>query len=569
MKFSEFKYVRPDIDKTLSEFKRLIEKFELADSAEEETEVIIRINRLRDNFSSMQTIAYINYSNDTNNKMFEDEQDYFDTNEPFYEDTLNDYFRSLLNSKFREKLTDKFGKHLFEIAEIASKCSDHRIVEEKQKENHLCSEYMKLKATAKISFDGKERNLQDLEPFMESTDRDVRIKSFKAYWKFYSDNADELNNVFDKLVKLRNEMGQKLGYNNFKELGYSRMERLDYNEDMVKNFRESIKKYIVPLSMKLREKQRKRLSLDKLMVYDLFIQFTTGNATPKGDPAWIIEKSRQMFDEFSENTSEFFNFMINNDLMDVVNRSGKDPGGFCSYIPDYKSPYIFSNMNGTHSDVRILNHEAGHAFQAFQSRNSDVIEYRSPSSDACEIHSMSMEFLTYPWMNIFFEEDTDKFKYEHLMDSVNFLPYGVLVDDFQHWIYENPDAQPAERNSKWREMEKEYMPHLNYGDIDFLEKGGRWQKQAHIYEIPFYYIDYCLAMVCAFQFWSKAIHNGTGDDYKNEVKRYIDLCNNGGSAPFLELLKSAGLESPFEEDVIKKLAGEIENYLDSIDDSKF
>ena len=568
MKFSEIKYIRPDVDKTLSEFKRLIERFEQADSAEAETDVIISINRLRDNFSTMETIAYINYTNDTNNKMYEEEQEYFDTNEPYYEDSLNDYYRSLLNCKFREKLTDKFGKHLFEIAEIASKCSDHRIVEEKQKENHLCSEYMKLKATAKISFEGKERNLQELEPFMESTDRDVRIKAFKAYWNFYSENAGELNNVFDKLVKLRNEMGQKLGYSNFKELGYSRMERLDYNEDMVKKFRESIKKYIVPLSMKLREKQRNRLGLDKLMVYDLFIQFTTGNATPKGDPAWIIEKSRQMFDEFSESTSEFFNFMIDNELMDVVNRSGKDPGGYCSYIPDHKSPYIFSNMNGTHSDVRILNHEAGHAFQAFQSRNSDVIEYRSPSSDACEIHSMSMEFLTYPWMNIFFEEDTDKFKYEHLMDRVNFLPYGVLVDDFQHWIYENPDASPSDRNSKWREMEKDYMPHLNYGDIDFLEKGGRWQKQAHIYESPFYYIDYCLAQVCAFQFWSKAIHNGSVDNYQNEVKRYIDLCNMGGSAPFLELLKSAGLDSPFEEDVIKKLAGEIENYLDSIDDSK-
>ncbi len=569
MKYSEFKYIRPDINKTLNEFKSLIERFELADTAESETGIIKEINRLRDNFETMKSIAYINYSIDTTNKIFEEEQEYFDTCEPLYEDTGNDFYKSLMKSKFRDKLTETFGRHLFDIAQINVKCSDHRIVEEMQKENHLCSEYMKLKATAKISFEGKDRNLQDLEPFMESKDRDVRIKAFKAYWNFYSENAGELDNVFDKLVKLRNEMSLKMGYKNFKELGYSRMMRIDYNEGMVKNFRENIKKYIVPLSMKLRERQRNRLGLDKLMVYDLFIQFTNGNATPKGDPAWIIEKSKKMFDEFSENTSVFFNFMINNELMDVINRKGKDPGGFCDYIPDYKSPFIFSNMNGTHSDVRILTHEAGHAFQAYESRNSDVIEYRSPSSDACEIHSMSMEFLTYPWMDMFFKEDTSKFKFKHLMDSVYFLPYGVLVDDFQHWVYENPDASSKERNSKWRAMEKEYMPHLNYGDIVFLEEGGRWQKQSHIYEAPFYYIDYCLAMVCAFQFWSKAIHNGAGDNYKNEVKRYIDLCKMGGSAPFLEQLKSAGLESPFGEDVIKKLSGEIENYLDSVDDSEF
>lgn len=568
MKYSEFKYVRPDTEKTLKEFSMLIDDFEKAQTAEDETDIIKKINDLWDYINTMRSIANINYSNNTLNKSFEEEQEYFDSNTPLYEDMNNRYCKSLLKSKFRDKLTEKYGKHLFDIAKITIKSSDHRIVEEMQKENHLCSEYMKLRAGAKIHFEGEERNLQDMEPFMESTDRETRKNAFHAYWKFYSDNAEEFNNIYDKLVKLRNEMGLKMGYKNFIELGYSRMQRIDYTEEMVDKFRENIKKYVVPVSMKLRERQRKRLGLDRLMVYDLFTQFTNGNAKPKGKPDWILKKGKQMYDEFAESTSLFYNFMMENELMDVESRKGKDLGGFCDYIPGYQSPYIFSNMNGTHGDITVLTHEAGHAYQAFESRNIEIPEYRSPSSDACEIHSMSMEFLTYPWMILFFEEDTDKFKFEHLMECISFLPYGVMVDDFQHWIYKNPEATPIERNLQWREMEKVYMPHLNYGDIEFLEKGGRWQKQAHIYEMPFYYIDYCLAQVCAFQFWSKAIHNDRNGEYKNEVKRYIDLCKRGGSEPFLGLVKYAGLESPFEEKVIKRLINEIEEYLDGIDDTK-
>lgn len=569
MKYSEFKYVRPDIDKTIQDFSNYIQKFDKARTAEEESEVIDLVNELRNNFDTMKALAYINYSNDTLNKSFEEEQEYFDNCSPMYEDINNRYYRSLLKSNFRDELVKKYGNLLFDIAAITIKSSDHRIVQEMQKENHLCSEYMKLRAGAKINFEGEIRNLQEMEPFMESTDREIRKNAFHDYWKFYSDNAEEFDEIYDKLVKLRNEMGLKMGYKNFIELGYARMQRLDYTEDMVDGFRENIKKYFVPVVNKLRERQRIRLGLDKLMVYDLFSQFKSGNATPKGNPEWILNKGKQMYDEFSESTSEFYNFMLENELMDVENRKGKDLGGFCSYIPGYKSPYIFSNMNGTHGDITVLTHEAGHAYQAFESRNIDMPEYRSPSSDACEIHSMSMEFLTYPWMNLFFEEDTDKFKFEHIMECISFLPYGVLVDDFQHWIYKNPDATPVERKLQWREMEKTYMPHLDFGEIEFLEKGGRWQKQAHIYEMPFYYIDYCLAQICAFQFWSRAIHNGDKNgNYQKSVEEYISLCKKGGTKLFLELVKETGLGSPFDESIIKSLAAELEIYIDNIDDSK-
>ncbi len=562
------KYEKPDIVETGKTLSKLITDFKNASSFIEADKIMDQINVIRNDFESMKIIAFINYSNDTNNISFTDEQDYFDSNYPLFTDYVMEYYKALVKSGYRKELSEKYGAHLFEIAEISLRSFDQVIIDDMQKENHLASEYMKLKASAKIMFKDKELNLQELEPYMESKDRSLRKEAFSAYWKFFGDNKEEFDKLFDKLVYLRNDMAVKMGYKNYVELGYAKMKRMDYNEEMVNKFRENVKKYIVPLAEKLREKQRKRLGLDKLMVHDLFYQFSTGNPTPKGDPEWIVDQGKKMYDELSSDTREFYDFMFENDLMNVFSRKGKADMGYCEYIPKYKSPYIFANMNGTDDDITVLTHEAGHAFQAYASRNFHFKEYTEPTMESAEVHSMSMEFLTYPWMNLFFKEDTDKFKYSHLNGAVNFLPYGVMVDDFQHWIYNNPEATPDERKFKWREMEKVYMPHLNYGEIDFLEKGGRWQKQGHIYESPFYYIDYCLAQICAFQFWSRAIHNGNGE-FKKALEDYIKLCEAGGSRSFLDLLKLANLESPFEEGVIKKVVNEIETYIDSLDDSAF
>ena len=559
-------YIRPDIAEVEKEMRELINKFINAASFVEADQLMNSINIIRNEFDSMKIIAFINYSNDTNNKNFIAEQDYFDNNYPLFNDFVFNYYKALTGSSFKKELTEKYGNHLFEIADISLKSFCHEIIEDMQKENHLCSEYVKLKASAKINFDGKELNLQELEPYMESVDRDIRHKAFIAYWKFFDDNSKVLDEIFDKLVYLRHDMAIKMGYKNYKELGYARMKRMDYNEIMVTGFRNDIKKYIVPLAEKLRVKQSKRLGFDKLMVYDLFLQFISGNATPKGDPVWVVEKGKIMYDELSAETREFYDFMFDNELMNVFSRKGKADMGYCEYIPKYKSPYIFANMNGTDDDITVLTHEAGHAFQAYESRNFHFKEYTEPTMETAEIHSMSMEFLTYPWMNLFFENETDKFKFSHLNGTVNFLPYGVMVDEFQHWVYENPSAKPSERNTKWRKLEKIYMPHLNYGEIDYLEKGGRWQKQGHIYEMPFYYIDYCLAQVCAFQFWSKAIHNENGE-FETVMKKYTELCGKGGSKPFLELIKETDLKSPFDENVVKNLSEEIEEYIDSVDDS--
>ncbi|MEO8446965.1 MAG: M3 family oligoendopeptidase, partial [bacterium] len=434
MKYSEMKYERPDLTETGKEFKKLVAELKTAESFQSADEIMIRINDLRNSFDTMRVMAFINYSLDTNNEQFIKEQDYFDNNVPLFADLTNDYFAALTTSSFKNNFIEKYGKQLIAISEMVMKSFNPEIVEQLQKENHLNSEYTKLKASAKIMFDGKERNLQELNPYMESPDRETRKKAFEAYWGFFSDNKENFDVVFDKLVALRNEMAVKLGFKDFIEMGYARMKRIDYDFEMVKKFRENVKKYLVPLSVKLREKQKKRIGVDKLMAYDINIQFSKGNAVPKGNPEWIMNNGKIMYKELSGETAEFYDFMMDNDLMDVYSRKGKADMGYCEYISDYRSPYIFANMNGTEDDITVLTHEAGHAFQAYSSRDLEFKEYTEPTMETAEIHSMSMEFLTYPWMNLFFEVDTDKFKFSHLNNAIYFLPYGVLVDEFQHWV---------------------------------------------------------------------------------------------------------------------------------------
>ncbi len=250
--------------------------------------------------------------------------------------------------------------------------------------------------------------------------------------------------------------------------------------------------------------------------------------------------------------------------MDLEAKDGKAPGGYCTYIGDHQSPYIFSNFNGTSGDIDVLTHEAGHAFQVYSSRFLGLSEYQWPTYEACEIHSMSMELFTWRWMHLFFGADTDKYKFAHLSGSLLFLPYGVAVDEFQHYVYENPFATTAARNTAWRNIEKKYMPWRKYEDNDFLESGGFWQKQSHIFNSPFYYIDYALAQICAFQYWS-----WEQKDPKAAWDSYVQLCQAGGSKSFLDLVKLAGLRSPFDDGCIKEVVTDIQSWLDGVSDANF
>lgn len=563
MKFNDYKYERPIFEEVEKEFKAALETFKGAESFEQQSEAMNQINSIRNKVDTMANLCHIRHTVDTNDEFYKQEQDYFDEVSPLIKGLVTEFYSELLSSKFRGELEAKWGRQLFALAELELKTFSPEVIEDLQLENKLSSEYTKLVASAKIMFEGEERTLAQLDPFEQSKDRDMRKKAREARFNFFAENGEQFDEIYDKLVKVRTKIAHKLGFNNFVELGYARMFRTDYNAEMVKAFRDQVKEFIVPLATKLKERQRNRIGVSELKYYDEDFNFLSGNPVPKGDPEWIIENGKKMYDELSPETKEFFRFMLDNDLMDLVAKKGKAGGGYCTYIQDYKAPYIFSNFNGTSGDIDVLTHEAGHAFQVYSSRHYEVPEYNWPTFEACEIHSMSMEFFTWPWMNLFFEEDTDKYKFAHLSSSLLFLPYGVSVDEFQHFVYENPEATPAERKQAWREIEKKYKPHLDYDGNEYLESGGFWQRQGHIYNSPFYYIDYTLAQICAFQFWKRS-----REDQESAWKDYLTLCQQGGSQSFTGLVKVANLISPFEDGCVQSVVGEIEAWLNSVDDTK-
>jgi len=561
MNFNDYKYEHLDLEKIKGEFSELIGSFEKAENVEGQIEAFDKIIKLRNHIETMQTLVSIRHSIDTNDEFYDKENEYMDEISPILFGFTNDFYKALVNSKFKAELIKKYGKLLFDLAENTLKVFSNEIIPDAQEENRLSSKYSKLIASAKIDFDGKELNLSQMVPYTQSKDRNVRIEAAKKVAQFFAENQEEFDNIYDSLVKVRTKMAQKMGYKNYVEFGYKQLSRLEYDAKMVEGYRKQVLENIVPLHTELRKRQEKRLGVEKLRFYDEAIKFNSGNADPHGSPEWILNHGKTMYKELSKETDEFFTFMTENNLLDLLSKKGKMSGGYCTYIPEHKAPFIFANFNGTAHDIDVLTHEAGHAFQVYQSRGFDVPEYLWPTYEACEIHSMSMEFLTWPWMKLFFENDTEKYKFIHLSEALLFIPYGVTVDEFQHWVYENPEVTPQERREKWLEIEKKYLPTRDYGEVDELKNGIFWFRQGHIFSSPFYYIDYTLAQVCAFQFWIKS-----REDREKAWQDYLNLCKLGGSKSFFELMKSANLKNPFEEGTLASVIPKIKEYLDNVDD---
>lgn len=564
MTFESFPYARPDMPVLTQHFEQHLAGFQNAPDAVAQSRQLTLLNEVRDEFSTMYNLCHIRHTSNTKDPFYEQENNYFDEQLPSFEALNNRFFRALLTSPFRDALQQKFGSQLFTLAELSLKTFQPSILEDLQQENALSTEYNKIKAQAIIPFDGESYNLSRLFAIEQSDDRSVRQRATLAKWNFYAEQAPEMERIFHDMVQLRHRMAVELGFRNFVEVGYARMRRSDYTPGMVANFRRQVRELIVPLATELYERQRRRLGLDKLKIYDEEYKFSTGNPKPIGTAEEVVAKAARMYHELSPETDLFFQKMQQTRLMDLVNRDGKLPGGYCTYLGKFSAPFIFSNFNGTSGDIDVLTHEVGHAFQVWSSSHFPFEEYHWPTSDAAEIHSMSMEFFTWPWMHLFFGADTEKYHFMHLAGAIQFLPYGVAVDEFQHIVYENPDMTPAERNAVWRTLEQTYLPHRDYDGIEYLENGGFWQKQGHIFNSPFYYIDYALAQICAFQFWTKDRY-----DHEGAWQDYLRLCKAGGSQSFLGLVQLAGLRSPFDDGCVESVIGEIRRFLDSVDDTKF
>lgn len=561
-KLPEIKYGRPDLDKLKIDFKATLAEFTNAGGFASAKVAVEKLNDYLIDVNSYAMLASYRHTIDTRDKFYDDEQDFWDENSPYVADLETELAKAILASPYRYDLVaDGTILETYVLkAKNQIKTFDPKIIGDLQKDYALQSKYDKLIASAQIDFQGEKRNLSQLGKFQSDEDQAVRKAAFEANTAWFVEHEAEIDDIYDQMVKLRTKYAQTLGFKDYAEMSFATMNRFGYDQKMVNNYRESVKKYVTPAVTRFYDRTAKRFGKDHLYYYDLPLEFPNGNATPKGTPEELVQKAQKMYREMSPESGEFFDFMVKNDTMDLVTKPGKQGGGYCEFIPKWKTPLIFSNFNGTSGDVDVLTHEAGHAFQTFEAQWIKGFDMQFPTFEAAEIFSMSMEFMAYPWMNLFFEEQTAKYKFSHLASTMNFLPYGVLVDHFQYEVYSHPELTPDERKATWRKLEKEYLPHKDYADNKDMERGIYWMRQPHIFTSPFYYIDYTIAQVVAQEFWKRR----EVDHDETAWNDYLTMAKAGGSKTLLELIKLGNMKSPFEGDTLKETVAAIETALDAV-----
>ncbi|MBQ4116336.1 MAG: M3 family oligoendopeptidase [Clostridia bacterium] len=557
MKFSDMEYKRADAVQTGKTFEKLTEKIKNAKNEEEVFSALLEQEEISSHFATMANLAYVRHSINTEDEFYDKENDYYDENGPVLQEKSTEFMLALMASPYKSAVEKRYGSLMFKNLEMELKCFSPEIIPLLQKENKLVSDYQKLVASAQIDFRGEILNISQLGVYKEDSDRETRKQAFEAEGNFYMSHAEELDTIFDNLVKVRTEIAKKLGFNTFTELAYLRRTRNCYTPEMVKIFREQVKNDLVPVVAKIKKEQAETIKVDNLKLYDDTTFYLDGNPKPVGSPEDILAAGKKMYEEMSPEANEFINFMYDNELLDVKAKKGKAVGGYCITFPEYKAPFIFSNFNGTAGDVEVLTHEAGHAFADYTVRNFEIEANKNPTMESCETHSMSMEFFAWPWLELFYKDDTKRAKLTHLKGALIFIPYGCIVDEFQHIVYDNPDLTPAERHGAWAKLERTYRPYIDMTGIPFYGDGRGWQRQLHIYHYPFYYIDYCLAQTAALTF-----RNIMMTDYKDAWERYMKFVNEGGKKTFVELCAVAGIKTPFENGALKEIATATETWLE-------
>lgn len=560
MKFTEMPYRRPDMEQILAQFDRIANKLSGAKNASEQISAYEEADALKKHFMTAASLASVRHTIDTRDEFYTAENGFMDEKAPIVQEKIQNILEKMLESPFRAELEAHFGKLFFQNLEIAARTFKPEIIELMQEENALVSEYQALYASMTVEFDGKTLPITKLSPYKQSTDRSVRKAAYTAEGRCFDSHKEALDSLYDRLVKNRTAQAKALGYENYIGLGYDRLGRNCYDSRDVAAFRDQIAEDFVPVVAQIKRNQEKRIGVDRLKFYDDVFMFPDGNAKPHGTSDEILAAGRKMYHALSPETAEFIDFMYDNELFDVLAKEGKAPGGYCTEFPDYDAPFIFSNFNGTSGDVDVLTHEAGHAFAFYRAaRRVTLSDFHSPTIEACECHSMSMEFLTAPYHELFFGKDVKKYELSHCEDAVIFIPYGCMVDEFQHKMYENPEMSSEERNRFWLSLEKKYRPYLDFDGLPFYSRGAGWQRQLHIYMYPLYYIDYCMAQTVAFQFWFASL-----DNRDMAWKNYLAFVDKAGTKTFRDLVKDADLKLPYETGTMKqigeRLAAWIQNH---------
>ena len=548
VRFSEIPYERPDMEALKAAVEEAARKVREAGSYAEARSAYFEVQEKEMEADTMFTVCHIRNTIDTADPFYDSEIKWLREADAQMIPVFKAWKEALAGSPFRGEFEAEFGAQLFRKIDAGLMTSDARIIPETIREGELRQAYQKATAGASADFRGEKCNFYGLLRHMQSTDRAERKEAFEAWAGLYKSISGTLDGIYAELVSLRCGMAGKMGFPSYTDMAYLLRNRFDYTREDAARFREQVLRTITPAVAEIREAQRKRLGVDRLRYYDEGLLFPDGNAVPVGTAAELVEKARKMYREMSPETGEFFDFMTEYGLYDLETRPGKQMGGYMTRMPSYKAPFIFSNFNGTEADVDVLTHEAGHAFQGYLAmRSIPVAALCGSTSEINEIHSMSMEHFAYPWMAYFFGDKSEKYITSHLIGALCTIPYLVCVDEFQHEVYANPGMSPLDWRKTWREIERKYMPWRDYDGNEFLEGGGFWMQKLHIFLYPFYYIEYALAQICAFQYYGRM-----KEDRKAAWEDYLRLCRAGGTKGYFELLDTGSLLNPFREGTVEK-----------------
>ncbi len=548
MKFKDIPYKRPDTEAEAQALKALAEGIQNAKSYEELRKLYVDHDASVRDFNDMMSIARIRNTLDTTDPFYAEEWRYLSAERVHLSLEEKKVCEALLASPYVQDFEQEFGSTIIKDWKGKLLLSNEAAVDDKVREAELQQEYSKVAATCKTDFRGESCNFYGLLKHMQSTDRAERREAFEAWAALYESVADQLDSIYDEMITVRCSMAKKLGFDSYIDMAYLQRRRYDYTPADVANFRKQVRDVLVPAVQKLYDRQRERLGVDTLYYYDESLNYPEGNAVPHGTIDELLAAAQEMYHELSPETADYFDRMVEDEMFDLESRHGKRGGGYCSSLPGKKLAFIFANFNGTDADAEVLTHEAGHGFADYcSSRTQPLVDLMHTTSEVAEIHSMTMELWTTPWMDKFFGDEVEKYVNSHLAGALSKIPYMVSVDEFQHRVFENPGMSAKERRAVWHELETIYLPWRNYDGNKFLTEGGFWMQKQHIFLYPFYYVDYALAQLCAFQFYNKM-----KQDKNAAWEDYLRLCRAGGSKGYFDLIEYANLEVPMKDGAVAR-----------------
>jgi len=557
IKFLEFPYERLDFENISIRMTTHTEKIKGAKTVGEAYLQIIETDHLEKVFVSYATLSEAGNTNNSYDEFYLGEEKFFNEAKPKFELLIQNRNKAILESCFRSELKKLIGDEFFDSADMQKRTVSEDVLELMNAENELSQEYSTIMSRLTIDVDGETLTMPQISKLGQSADRKVRQKYAVLGEKAMLKVAGDLDRIFDELMKIRTEIAYKTGFDSYTDYCLCKHGRTSYGREELKAFVTNVEKYIVPVVSEMIDAQSKRLG-HEVKNYDESTLFPGRKVKIEKE---LLPAFKKIFGKLSPETKVFFDELCEREFYDLELREGKTMGAYSNYMPLCNMPYIFETYNATEGAVETFAHECGHGLNSYMHRGEPVTGVSAQSADICETHSMSMEFFVWQDIDeIIPKKDIAAYKYRQLKDSLAFIPYGTAVDLFQTTVYDNPEMTPDERLKLWKDLEKKFVPWRKYEEGLFYDQGRAWQRQIHVMKWPFYYIDYVLAQVCALQFWALDTENHT-----KAWNAYMSLIKDSGRYSFTEIIKRAGLSTPFEDKVLAKIVDTTLSFIEKLE----